>query len=79
MALIDEASVIERIPRHLRLPTEAPAPRPGRAAERRFRTAPAMSDSGRSVDRRSQDPVSACYRCAWRGGGAASPNGARDV
>jgi hypothetical protein len=31
IALIDEASAIERILRHLRLPTEAPAPRPGRA------------------------------------------------
>ena len=31
IALIDEASVIERILRHLRLPTEAPTPRPGRA------------------------------------------------
>ena len=31
IALIDEASVIERILRHLRLPTEVPTPRPGRA------------------------------------------------
>ena len=30
-ALIEEASVIERILRHLHLPTEVPAPRPGRA------------------------------------------------
>jgi hypothetical protein len=31
IALIDEASVIERILRHLHLPTEVPTPRPGRA------------------------------------------------
>jgi len=31
IALIDEASAIERIVRHLRLPTEVPTPRPGRA------------------------------------------------
>jgi hypothetical protein len=31
IALIDEASVIERILRHLRLPTEVPTPRPARA------------------------------------------------
>ena len=31
IALIEEASVIERILRHLHLPTELPAPRPGRA------------------------------------------------
>ena len=31
IALIEEASVIERILRHLHLPTEVPAPRPGRA------------------------------------------------
>jgi hypothetical protein len=31
IALIDEASVIERILRHLRLPAEVPTPRPGRA------------------------------------------------
>jgi hypothetical protein len=31
IALIDEASVIERILRHLRLPSEVPTPRPGRA------------------------------------------------
>jgi len=30
-ALIKEAAVIERILRHLHLPTEVPAPRPGRA------------------------------------------------
>ena len=30
IALIDEASVIERILRHLHLPTEVPTPRPGR-------------------------------------------------
>ena len=29
--LIDEAAVIERIVRHLHLPSEVPAPRPGRA------------------------------------------------
>ena len=32
VALIEEASVIERILRHLHLPTEIPEPRPGRAA-----------------------------------------------
>jgi hypothetical protein len=31
IALIEEASVIERILRHLHLPTEVPTPRPGRA------------------------------------------------
>src|SRR5450759_1902400 len=31
IALIEEAAVIERILRHLHLPTEVPAPRPGRA------------------------------------------------
>ena len=31
IALIEESSVIERILRHLHLPTEVPAPRPGRA------------------------------------------------
>ena len=31
IALIDEASVIERILRHLRPPTEVPTPRPGPA------------------------------------------------
>jgi hypothetical protein len=31
IALIEEASVIERILHHLHLPTEIPAPRPGRA------------------------------------------------
>jgi hypothetical protein len=31
MALIEEASVIDRILCHLQLPTEVPAPRPGRA------------------------------------------------
>ena len=31
VALIEEAAVIERILRHLHLPTEVPAPRPGRA------------------------------------------------
>jgi len=31
IALIEEASVIERILRHLHLPTEIPTPRPGRA------------------------------------------------
>ena len=31
IALIEDASVIERILRHLHLPTEIPAPRPGRA------------------------------------------------
>jgi uncharacterized protein YbaR (Trm112 family) len=31
IALIDEAAVIARILRHLRLPTEVPTPRPGRA------------------------------------------------
>jgi hypothetical protein len=31
IALIEEPSVIERILRHLRLPTEVPTPRPGRA------------------------------------------------
>jgi hypothetical protein len=31
IALIEEASVIERILRHLRLPTDVPTPRPGRA------------------------------------------------
>jgi hypothetical protein len=31
IALIEEASVIKRILRHLHLPTEVPAPRPGRA------------------------------------------------
>jgi hypothetical protein len=34
IALIEEASVIERILRHLHLPTEIPAPRPGRAPPR---------------------------------------------
>jgi len=34
IALIDEASVIERILRHLHLPTEVPTPRPGRAPPR---------------------------------------------
>jgi len=31
IALVDEASVIERLLRHLRLPKEVPTPRPGRA------------------------------------------------
>jgi uncharacterized protein YbaR (Trm112 family) len=31
IALIEQAAVIERILRHLRLPTEVPTPRPGRA------------------------------------------------
>jgi len=31
IALIEEAAVIERILRHLHLPTEIPTPRPGRA------------------------------------------------
>ena len=31
IALIEEAAVIERILRHLHLPTEVPTPRPGRA------------------------------------------------
>jgi hypothetical protein len=31
VALIDQASVIERLPHHLRLPTEVPTPPPGRA------------------------------------------------
>ena len=35
IALIEEASVIERILRHRHLPTEIPAPRPGRADRRR--------------------------------------------
>jgi hypothetical protein len=34
IALIEEASVIERILRHLHLPTEVPAPRPGRTPPR---------------------------------------------
>ena len=31
IALIDEAAVVERILRHLHLPTDVPAARPGRA------------------------------------------------
>jgi hypothetical protein len=31
IALIEDAAVIERILRHLQLPTEVPTPRPGRA------------------------------------------------
>jgi len=31
IAVIEQASVIERILRHLRLPTEVPTPRPARA------------------------------------------------
>lgn len=34
IALIEEAAVMERILRHLGLPTEAPAPRPARAPPR---------------------------------------------
>jgi hypothetical protein len=36
IALIDEASLVERILSHLRLPTEVPTPRPGRAPPRRL-------------------------------------------
>ena len=34
IALIEEAAVIDRILRHLGLPTETPAPRPARAPPR---------------------------------------------
>jgi hypothetical protein len=48
IALIDEASVIQRILRHLRLPTEVPTPRPGRApplfAPRAFEEDSGVSD-----------------------------------
>lgn len=36
VALIDQASVIQRILRHLGLPTDIPEPRPGRAPPRRL-------------------------------------------
>lgn len=36
VALIDQASVIQRILRHLGLPTDVPEPRPGRAPPRRL-------------------------------------------
>jgi uncharacterized protein YbaR (Trm112 family) len=36
VALIDHASVVQRILRHLGLPTEVPEPRPARAPPRRL-------------------------------------------
>ena len=36
VALIDQASVVQRILRHLGLPTEVPEPRPARAPPRRL-------------------------------------------
>jgi hypothetical protein len=46
IALIEEAAVIERMPGHLDLPTEIPAPRPARAppAAGRVATSDACAD-----------------------------------
>ena len=44
VALIEEASVIHRILRHLGVPTEVPEPRPGRAPPRPLETRPLPLD-----------------------------------
>jgi hypothetical protein len=44
VALIEQASVVPRIVRHLGLPTEGPEPRPARAPRRRLET---LEDSSR--------------------------------
>jgi hypothetical protein len=44
VALIEEASVIQRILRHLGLPTEVPEPRPPRAPPLSFEVHPRPAD-----------------------------------
>ena len=50
VALIEEASVVERILRHLGLPTQAPEPRPARAPPRRLETVKDESRDGPEFD-----------------------------
>ena len=50
VALIEEASVVERILRHLGLPTQAPEPRPARAPPRRPETLEDESRDGPEFD-----------------------------
>jgi hypothetical protein len=50
VALIEQASVVQRILRHLRLPTEVPEPRPARAPPRRLETLEDQSRDGPEFD-----------------------------
>jgi len=46
LALIEQASTVERILRHLGLPTDRPEPRPGRAPPHRLPSADLHWDEG---------------------------------
>ena len=50
VALIEQASVVQRILRHLSLPTEVPMPRPARAPPRRLETLEDESRDGPEFD-----------------------------
>ena len=50
VALIEQASVVQRILRHLGLPTEVPMPRPARAPPRRLETLEDESRDGPEFD-----------------------------
>jgi hypothetical protein len=50
VALIEQASVVQRILRHVGLPTEVPEPRPARAQPRRLETLEDESRDGPEFD-----------------------------
>jgi len=58
IALIEEAAVIERILRHLGLPTEIPAPRPARAPLLRMGTSDQVGWDHDTYDTLMFDPCS---------------------